>query len=100
MADHIAVCEIYDDEIDPRFDAADHRIAHRGRAHLRLLIVGFYFRAWYQHASFVRQRLLDAAVKEKRHVGVFFSLGGVKLRKTGFRDHFAKRVFKHRLLKK
>ncbi len=88
MPDHVAICEVHDDEpVTTAFDSVDYRRAYARGAHFRL----------QDHTSqpsgegtSVRSSpsngVLAPAVQKKRHMRVLFCFRDVELRESRFAD--------------
>lgn len=89
----VAVGEIhYYEVIFVRIDSVDKLICHFGSAHLRLQVVSRHFRRSYKNTVLSFERSLASAVEEECHMGIFLSLGYVKLFLAVDRQVFGKSV--------
>ena len=80
VADHIAVGEVQDDDIIlAALDAGLALVGDLIGAHLGLQVVGGNLRAGDDLAVLALAGLLDAAVEEEGHMGVFLGLGNAQL---------------------
>ena len=82
VAHHVRVRELARmNRIRPLPMASHHCVGDGPRAHLRRQVVGRHVAPGrHQDAVLARERLLDPAVEEVRHVGVLLGLGHVQLR--------------------
>ena len=80
MADHVAVCEVQDDNIVlAGQDALDALLGDSRLAHLRLKVVSCDLGRRNQSTILARILLLDAAVEEERNVCVLLGLSNAQL---------------------
>src|SRR6266699_2230828 len=87
MPNHIRVCIIHDHQvIFPTADMLYRRISNPRRAHLRLKVVGWHFRRWYQQPLLSRKRRLATAINKIGDMRILLCLCRMELPQTLFRD--------------
>ena len=80
VADHIAVCEVKDDQvIASAVDCVNEFVCNLRCAHLRLKVVCRYLRRVHEDTVLVLEKRLCTTVEEECHMGIFFCLCNAEL---------------------
>jgi len=79
MSHHVGVGEVHHDQVVPPFDGGDQLVAHFGRGHFGLQVIGGDLGRFRHEAVFAGEGVFAPAVQEEGDMGVFLRLGQTEL---------------------